>query len=87
MFTLKGTLSPKTIFQYVKEGWTLITVAWFFSSRALKIKGNLHFSKNSIDSVCLRIGDRKRIVYLKTGDRKRKVVSKLGTGKEFYSQK
>ena len=85
--SFKGTLSPKTIIQYVRKAWPLITVAWFFSSRALKIKRNLHFPKNSRDSLCLRIGDRKRNVYLKTGDRKRKVVSKLGTGKEFYSQK
>ena len=84
---LKGTLSPKTIFQYVREAWPLVNTLWFLSSRSFKIKRNLNFSKNSRDSVCLRIGDRKRKVYLKTGDRKRKVVSKLGTGKEFYSQK
>jgi hypothetical protein len=76
-------LSPKTIFQYVREVWPLITVAWFFSSRALKLKRNVNFTSNSRDSVCLRIGDRKRKVYLKTGDRKRILLSKEGTGKEL----
>ena len=81
--TLKGTLSPKTIFQYVREAWPLITVAYFFSSRTFKIERNLQFPRNSRDSVCLRIGDRKRKVYLKRGDRKRILLSKVGTGKEL----
>ena len=61
-------------------------MAWFFSSRTLEIKRNLHFPKNSRDSVCLRIGDRKRKVYLKREDRKRILLSKVGTGKELWSE-
>ena len=80
---LKGTLSPKTIFQYVREALPLIIVSWFFPPKALKIQINLVFPKNSKDSVCLRIGDRKRKVYLKREDRKRILLSKLGTGKEL----
>ena len=61
-------------------------MACFFSSRTLGIKRNWHFSKNSRDSVCLRIGDRKRKVYLKREDRKRILLSKVGTRKEFWSE-
>ena len=48
-FFLKGILSPKTIFEYVKEACSLVTVPCFFPSEMIIIKIKKDFSKNSKD--------------------------------------
>ena len=42
--TFKGTLSPKTIFKYVKEACLLVTMPCFFPSEMTKGKRKLDFS-------------------------------------------
>ena len=73
---LKGTLSPKIIFEYVKQSWPLVIRSLVFCSRNSKKERKYVFSKISRDSVYLKNEYRKRKVYLKTAYRKRKVYLK-----------
>ena len=82
----KGTLSPKIIFEYVKQSWPLVIRSLAFCSRNSKKERKYVFSKISRDSVYLKNEYRKRKVYLKNEYRKRKLLSIIVTGKEFGSQ-
>ena len=80
---IKGTLPPKTIFQYVKQSWPLIIMSYVFCSRNSIKKRKYNFSKISRDSMYLKNEYRKRKVYLKNEYRKRKVYPKNGYRKRI----
>ena len=63
---IKGTLSPKIIFEYVKQSWPLVIRSLVFCSRNSKKERKYIFSKISRDSVYLKNEYRKRKVCLKT---------------------
>ena len=59
---------------------------WYLSSITLKTKINWCFTKKSRDILSLRIGNRKRKLYLKREDQKRIWPWKVGTGNKLWSE-